>query len=215
MKLQVTRLSVIAAVATVVNLLLFSAMQAMVHQERVRLTEAEDLQIANFIRMSDLEPPTETRRDAEPPSKPRADEQSRINQLVETVGGGLAGPAIDTRVSFDFGGASVGSLGAGGSVPMAVRKASDLVVLVRVPPTYPRTALAQGIEGYVEVLFTVTETGSVANPSVISAAPRGVFEDVTIAAVSRWRFQPEVRNGRPVAIPCRNRFTFRLADPSD
>lgn len=215
MKPQVTRLSAILAVTVVVNLLLFSAMQAMVHQERVRLTEAEDLQIANFIRMSDLEPPTETRRNAEPPSKPRAEEQSRINQLVENVGGRLGGAAIDTRLSFDFGGAPAGSLGGGGTVPMEVRRASDLVVLVRVPPTYPRTALARGIEGYVEVLFTVTETGNVANPSVISASPRGVFEDVTIAAVSRWRFQPEVRNGRPVAIPCRNRFTFKLADPAE
>ena len=95
---------------------------------------------------------------------------------------------------------------------MAVRMVSDLVVLVRVPPTYPRTALARGIEGHVDVLFTVTETGNVVNPSVLSASPPGVFEDVTLAAVSRWRFQPEVRNGRPVAIPCRNRFTFRLAD---
>jgi protein TonB len=211
-KLQMTRVSVIVVVTTVVNLLLFSAMQAMVRQERVRLTEAEDLKIANFIRMSDLEPPTETRRNAEPPSKPRPEEQSRINQLVDTAGSGLGGTAIDTRVDFDFGGAADGSLGGSGGVPMAVRMVSDLVVLVRVPPTYPRTALARGIEGHVDVLFTVTETGNVANPSVLSASPPGVFEDVTLAAVSRWRFQPEVRNGRPVAIPCRNRFTFRLAD---
>jgi len=209
-----TRLSVIVAVTAIVNLLLFSAMQAMVRQERVRLTEADDLQVANFIRMSDLEPPPETRRNTEPPSKPRADEQSRINQLVDAVGGGLGGTAIDTRVNFDFGGPPDGGLGGSGSVPMAVRMASDLVVLVRVPPTYPRTALSRGLEGYVDVLFTVTETGNVANPSVLSASPPGVFEDVTLAAVSRWRFQPEVRNGRPVAIPCRNRFTFKLADPT-
>jgi len=212
MKLQTTRLSVILAVTAVVNLLLFSAMQAMVHQEQVRLTEAEDLQIANFIRMSDLEPPPETRRSAEPPSKPRAEEQSRINQLIETSATGLGGATIDTRMNFDFGGAPDGSLGGSGSVPMTVRSASDLVVLVRVPPTYPRNALARGIEGYVDVLFTVTETGNVTSPSVISASPRGVFEDVTLAAVARWRFQPVVRNGRPVAIPCRNRFTFKLAD---
>lgn len=120
--------------------------------------------------------------------------------------------AIDTRVNFDFGGVPDGGLGGSGSVPTAVRMVSDLVVLVRVPPTNPRAALSRGLEGYVDVLFTVTETGNVANPSVLSASPPDVFEDVTLAAVSRWRFQPEVRNGRPVAIPCRNRFTFKLAD---
>lgn len=208
-----TRWAVIVAVTVVVNLLLFSAMQAMVRQERVRLTEAEDLQIANFIRMSELTPPPDPRRDAEPPSKPRAEEQARINQLVESVGGSFGSTSLGRDLKFDFGAA--GGLGQlGGGVPTAVRMASDLVILVRTPPAYPRNALVSGVEGYVDVLFTVTETGTVSNPTVLAAKPAGVFEDVSLAAVARWRFQPVVRNGRPVAIPVRTRLRFTLAEGS-
>lgn len=214
MKQGVARWSAIVAVTVAANLFLFSAMQAMVRQERVRLTEAEQVQIANFIRMSELAPPPDTRRDAEPPSKPRAEEQARINQLVDAVGSNLGGASLGTGLKFDFGGAR-SSLGqVGGTVPTAVRMASDLVILVRIPPEYPRNALAKGVEGYVDVLFTVTETGTVSNPMVLAAKPRGVFDDASLAAVARWRFQPVVRNGRPVAIPVRTRVRFELTDAS-
>jgi periplasmic protein TonB len=101
------------------------------------------------------------------------------------------------------------------SGPTQVRMASDLVALVRLPPEYPRTALDRGIEGYVDVLFTVTTTGSVTNPSVLAAEPAGIFEDAALAAVVRWRFQPQLLNGQPVAFPARSRLTFKLGQAKE
>jgi len=203
----VLRLPVSILVAVLVNLLLFSAMQAMVRQDRVRLSKAEQVDIANFVRMAEAPPPPSARR-AEPPPKPRTDEMQRINQLVDS---GMAGgqTAVTADFKFDFGPAG-GPVGGPGSGPMQVRMASDLVPLVRFPPEYPRTALARQIEGYVDVLFTVTETGSVTSPKILAAEPAGVFEDAVLAAVVRWRFQPKLLNGRPIAFPAKTRLSFKL-----
>lgn len=196
---------VILLVAIMANALLFTAMQAMVRQDRVRLTEAEQLNIANFVRM-DEPPPPEARREDKAPPKPRPDDQQRLSKLVDSVTPGSGSGVMASNLSFDFGAPAGGP----GSGPAAVRMASNLVTIVRVAPEYPREALMKGVEGYVDVLFTVTESGSVANPTVLAAVPEGIFEAATLAAVSRWRFQPEVRNGRPIAIPARSRVTFAV-----
>lgn len=56
-------------------------------------------------------------------------------------------------------------------------------------PHYPMIAMHRGIEGSVEVAFTVQSDGSVANARVRSAQPRGVFERAALDAVARYRFE--------------------------
>jgi len=56
-------------------------------------------------------------------------------------------------------------------------------------PHYPMIAMHRGIEGSVEVAFTVQSDGSVANARVLSAQPRGVFERAALDAVARYRFE--------------------------
>lgn len=200
-------------VALLVNLLLFSAMQAMVRQDRVRLSDVEQIQIGNFVSMTETPPPPASRR-PEPPPKPRADEMQRINQLVDSGSGGSP-TALSADFEFDFGSVAGGPAGGAMSGPTQVRMASDLVSLVRFPPEYPRSALARQIEGYVDVLFTVTATGAVTNPTVLAAEPAGIFEDAVLAAVVRWRFQPQHLNGRPVAIPARVRLHFKVGQAQE
>ena len=55
-------------------------------------------------------------------------------------------------------------------------------------------------EGYVEVLFDVEIDGSVANAQAIDSRPPRIFDRAAVAAVSRWRFQPVVREGSPVKV---------------
>lgn len=84
----------------------------------------------------------------------------------------------------------------------------DLNAVRQVAPTYPRTAAARGVEGWVEVEFTVGETGDVRD-SVATASSSSVFENAAISAVSRWRFEPVTEGGRPVPVRAKARFTFR------
>jgi len=60
--------------------------------------------------------------------------------------------------------------------------------LIEVAPAYPPAAQARGLEGYVDVSFTVTPFGAVENPSVTGAQPQNVFDAAALAAVSRWRY---------------------------
>lgn len=60
--------------------------------------------------------------------------------------------------------------------------------LIGVEPAYPAEAAAAGIEGYVDVRFVVSPTGTVADPEVVAAEPPGVFDAAALAAVLRWRY---------------------------
>lgn len=60
--------------------------------------------------------------------------------------------------------------------------------LIEVRPGYPREALEQRVEGYVELELTVTPEGRVGEVSVLASEPPGVFEAAALDAVSRWRY---------------------------
>ncbi|PWW38249.1 energy transducer TonB [Chromohalobacter israelensis] len=77
----------------------------------------------------------------------------------------------------------------------------------RVPPEYPSRAQRRGIEGYVEVRFTIQPDGRVDADSlrVTEAQPRNVFERAALKAISGWRF-PRADAPREA----RQRLEFRL-----
>lgn len=68
---------------------------------------------------------------------------------------------------------------------------------VQTPPTYPHALKASGVSGEVWVEFVVDESGRVLNPTVVRST-HSEFDAPTIAAVSRWRFEPGTRNMKPV-----------------
>jgi TonB family protein len=78
-----------------------------------------------------------------------------------------------------------------------------------VQPVYPQDALAKNISGTVEVEFTVTSEGKVADIQVLSAEPQGMFEQATINALSQSRYQPVQHDGVAVAQRTRLRMRFK------
>jgi periplasmic protein TonB len=66
-------------------------------------------------------------------------------------------------------------------------------------PVYPPAALRDGVEGWVELNFTITETGAVRDIEVVDSTPRGVFESAAMEALASWRYKPRIANGVPVA----------------
>ena len=71
----------------------------------------------------------------------------------------------------------------------------DVIPTVRVPPEYPARAQARGIEGWVQIQFAVTPTGTVRDPVVVAAEPQGFFEEAALKAILRWRYSPRVDGG--------------------
>lgn len=92
------------------------------------------------------------------------------------------------------------------------RSDSDVQPIVRVPPQYPIRAAERGIEGWVLLEFTVTETGSVINPVVIDADPPNMFNRAALRAVVKWKYKPMMVGGKPVAWKTQIVLTFELED---
>lgn len=79
-------------------------------------------------------------------------------------------------------------------------------------PEYPRDALRRGQEGFVVVEFTVQTDGSTADIEVVESEPRNAFDREAMRAVSRWKFEPALRDGRPVESRLQHTIDFNLND---
>ena len=197
-----TRLPAILLGALLVNVLMFMAIEYMVGNRRIRLTETTDFDIANFIRVTEQSQEVRSRRDPQAPQKPASAMQDSIQQLSNaSPTGGVASldvslPEIDLAVDV------------GGSIAIA----RELTPLVRIPPEYPMAARAKEVEGYVIVRFTVTETGSVADPDILRSEPPGVFDRAARRAVLRWKYQPQLADGKPVSVITYARLSFSIVE---
>jgi protein TonB len=67
---------------------------------------------------------------------------------------------------------------------------AELTPLKRVEPQYPAEARRDGVNGFVEVEFTVDAAGKVASVSVVNAKPARTFESAAVRAVKQWEFPP-------------------------
>jgi TonB family protein len=91
-----------------------------------------------------------------------------------------------------------------------VVSANELAIVKSVQPVYPRKAQQSGVEGWVDMEFTVTEAGEVRDIAVHSANPPDVFEQAAIGALSQWRYKPAVQDAKPIAQRARIRIRFAL-----
>ena len=86
----------------------------------------------------------------------------------------------------------------------------DIIPIVRINPIYPREAAINGQEGWVELEFTITETGTVKSPGVIDAQPPRVFNREAIRAILKWKFKPRVVDGVAVERQATQTIEFKL-----
>ena len=177
------RFPIAFALGLFLNGFLFWTLYTLTDQEfDLEVREATRIEFTRMRRDSE----TETRREEKverepPPPTPDVPQLSMSAGSVETNAISLA-PTIDTA------GAMTG-LNMSGGVDR------DVVPLVRINPDYPQRALSRGLEGWVQVQFTISETGAVIDPIVVDSSPKGIFDDAAIKAVSRWRYNPKVEGG--------------------
>jgi len=158
-------------------------------------------------------------RPPEPP-KPIACQESKLPTLpdpapvVTTEGIPVTTPLqhrptlLPGRVGPWFDGAEPDFLDSSGGVPVADRGETPIV---RVEPVYPQHALERGVEGWVDVEFTVTESGGIADPKILGSYPSAIFNRAALRAIGRWKYAPKIVDGHPVARPgMRTRFRFEL-----
>jgi TonB family protein len=86
--------------------------------------------------------------------------------------------------------------------------ANQLTLLKTVRPLYPIKARDAKTEGWVDVEFTVSETGKVQDVALRAASIPGVFEDAAVKAVYQWRYRPILRDAKPVPVRTQIRIRF-------
>lgn len=187
---------VIAAVCAVgVTFGLFIFMQKLISSGG---GENRDLDPIAGIRFGPVDIPEEIQRKDRPrpeppppPEQPPPPPKMQVDQPQEVVRNlpDIDVPDLDNPL---VGGEGI-FLGNFGTVDRTAE--GDVIPVARFPPTYPRDAALQGIEGWVEVEFTITEAGTVKSPRVIAAEPRRIFNREALRAILKWKFKPRIVDG--------------------
>lgn len=174
---------------------LFWVMQALVGVTG-KLNEAGGRLTVDFVRLRRDDAPDLKKR--EPPKRekpeqaPPPPELNMAKAMNPSEAVGEIVPVVDTSMELEKATDLGGGGGAGGSD-------RDVVPLVRVDPEYPPRAKQQGVEGWVDLEFSITPVGTVQDPVVIGSNPAFVFDRAAIQAVRRWRYNPKTENGVAVA----------------
>ena len=179
---------VAALLALTVTFGLFYFMQYLISMGMDRGADITKGRVIEFVRLKrDTDLMTRKRelpkkdKPPEPPPPPELQMSQTDAPNADTMA--IAAPSLDAGL--DLGGPNMG-VGASDS---------DSVPLVRVPPQYPIRASERGIEGWVVLKFTITETGTARNPVVVAAKPKRIFDRAAIQALRKWKYRPRVIDG--------------------
>ena len=148
-------------------------------------TEAKRIDFSRLRKDTEVQTKREDKVERERP--PPTPQQPRMSLSAGGVDNNVASlsPVVDTR-------------GAMKGLKLSAGSDRDVVPLVRVPPDYPPRALTRGLEGWVQVQFTITATGTVKDAMVVDADPKNIFDDAALKSIARWRYNPKVEDGAAI-----------------
>ena len=179
-----------------------------------------------------IDPPGASAKDslnaiiAATPNRPEVEELSRAlsTRLLNSGKQAMAAKAYDRSAQLIAGAREVGARYNEAAIAQAeaelqaareqtaqqtnVVSAASLKRTRTVNPVYPESARKRGIEGWVEMAFTVTPNGTVEDVEVRNSSPANVFDDAAVRAIRQWRFEPVERNGQKVAQRAMVRLRF-------
>ena len=85
---------------------------------------------------------------------------------------------------------------------------SQGLLLKKVQPVYPRSALSMHIEGIVELMATISKSGDIATVKVLRGDKQ--LTQAAVDAVKQWKYKPYRLNGEPVEIQTQVTISFKL-----
>lgn len=191
-------------IGTIVTLTLLFVMHLLIVTGKQALTKPRDRANLEFVRVKrneslNVEDFTPEKPPKPPETPPEAPPQDMDNIDPDAPSVSIAPPTVDTNT--DIGGPGAMNIAEG-----------DYLPIVRVAPVYPARALSRGLEGYVDMSFTVTTAGTVKDPVVLFSTS-SLFERAAIRAVLKFKYKPRVVDGVPVEVPnVKTRITFQIED---
>ncbi|MDH3586679.1 MAG: energy transducer TonB [Gammaproteobacteria bacterium] len=191
-------------IGVVVTMSLLFLMQVLIATGKQALTKPRDRAKLEFVRVKrnealnteDFTPEKPPKPPETPPETPPQD-MDNIDPTAPTIN--VAPPSVAAETSI------------GGPGGMNIAE-GDYLPIVRVAPVYPARALSRGLEGYVDMSFTVTTTGTVKDPLVMFSTS-SLFERAAIRAVLKFKYKPRVVDGVPVEVPnVKTRISFQIEE---
>ena len=178
-------------VGSVITLSLIFMMHLLIKHAEDAISEEGTKHVLDFVRIKrneslnteDFTPEKPPRPPEVPPEVPPQD-----NDVQDPNAPTIAIPAPEVSASVDIGGPGGMNIAEG-----------DYLPIVRVAPVYPARALSRGMEGYVDMSFTVTVTGSVINP-IVTFSTSSLFDRAASRAVLKFKYKPRVVDGQPVEV---------------
>ena len=191
-------------IGVVVTLALLFIMQLLIATGQKALTEPRERLQLDFVRVKRNENLQLQDVQPEKPPKPPEVPPESPPQVLDNID--PTGPTINIPAPEVSGGTDIG--GPGG---MNIAE-GDYLPIVRVAPVYPARALSRGLEGYVDMSFTVTTAGTVKDP-IVDYSTSSLFERAATRAVLKFKYKPRVVDGVPVEVPgVKTRITFKIED---
>lgn len=191
-------------VGTLVTLTLLFVMHLLIAYGEAALTKPRERHQLEFVRVKRNENvQTEDVQPEKPPPPPQVPPDTPPQQNDDVDPNAVAVNVSAPQLSSDL------DIGGPGSMNVAE---GDYLPIVRVAPVYPARALSRGIEGYVDMSFTVTTAGTVKDPVVLHSTS-SLFERAATQAVLKFKYKPRVVDGQPVEVPnVKTRITFKIEE---
>ena len=174
--------------------LIFAMMNTMVSTDGLENANQGEQAVIDFVRLKqDSESRIKEREKKEPPKpkQPPTPPQQVAQQNTPMKQIAMRMPNVSPDLSLAnknlLGDAQIG-MGFGDG---------DVIPLVRMPAQYPSKAKRRNIEGFVKARLEVNSKGSVDSVEIIEAKPRGVFERSAIRALYKYKFKPQIIDGKP------------------
>ncbi|WP_428357150.1 TonB family protein [Methyloprofundus sp.] len=184
----------------------------MISNNQQSLDNTSNLRMTEFV-MSKRDTKTQS-KDRLVPEKPKPKErpvQPKLKlhsaQVKQTEIPDMDMPNLDIPIqSSSFGGSVLTGLQVGkGEI------STNVIPLVRIPPTYPMRAANRRIEGWVKVEFTITKEGTVKDAVVVAAQPSSIFNSAALKAIKRWKFKPHIIAGEAYEQRAAQTLKFNLS----
>ena len=189
------RIPLITAAAAGTVFALFTLMYSLVVSELVGLREVSDSVRFDFVRLQKREiSPTERKL---PPKaqKPKKPKMPQSRQEAESLNPDSVRFATSSATPYQL------DLMTGGDLSKGWVGTRDPLPIMRVTPIYPSRASRRGIEGWVEVIFTINTNGATEDVQVVAEEPPGVFSRAAVKAVRKWKYKPQMIDGKVQARP--------------
>ena len=195
----------------IIGLLLFLVMHFLIRSDGMVQKEDSERTYLNFVRVDNSDQDVQTKKrkpPKEPPPPETPPETPEMSQQLANVNANLNMNMPSIGIPINSGdGPFLGALSEGDGL---AGFDTDVIPVVRIPPTYPRNAKQAKIQGWVTMSVTINPDGTVSGAKVLESDPPRLFDKAALDAIKRWKFRPKIVNGAPVAQNAKQTIEFKL-----